>query len=390
MLNKHDNIVYDYIITGAGCAGLSFLYRLLKDPVLQHKKILVLDKAEKNTNDRTWCYWEKGTGIFEPIVSHQWRKLEFKTENFKKTFNLKQFSYKMISALDFYNFVQNFAKKFENVSFKFENIVQIDVKDDLAIVKTDDDTYSAVFVFNSTSLFNPKMDTSNSLLQHFEGWVIKTKRPIFDKEIGTLMDFTVSQNNGTTFMYVLPTDANEALVEYTLFTEKLLDKVAYTNELERYIKEDLHIEAYEILHKEFGIIPMSLAKFNRNPKLAPQIINIGTAGGYTKASSGYTFQFIQKNVNQIVQNLKAGKSSPSPKMTFRDKMYEWYDRTLLEVMITKKLGGKEIFSMMFKKLSMDRIFRFLANESSLLDDIMIMSSLQIKPFLIAGIKKLKN
>ena len=35
---------------------------------------------------------------------------------------------------------------------------------------------------------------------------------------------------------------------------------------------------------------------------------IGTAGGQTKASSGYTFQFIQKQSQQIVDYLIAGKS----------------------------------------------------------------------------------
>ena len=69
---------YDYIIAGAGCAGLSLLYRMLQDPNLNQKKILVLDKAPKNNNDRTWCFWEKDDGIFEEIVIHEWKSLEFK------------------------------------------------------------------------------------------------------------------------------------------------------------------------------------------------------------------------------------------------------------------------------------------------------------------------
>ena len=116
--------------------------------------------------------------------------------------------------------------------------------------------------------------------------------------------------------------------EYTLFTEKLLDKEDYRIALEKYIKEDLKIDNYEILHQEFGIIPMSLAKFLRNPKAEKRIINIGTAGGFTKASSGYTFQFIQKNTEKIIHNLLLGKS-PSPEITFRDSIYQWYDSCLL-------------------------------------------------------------
>ncbi len=290
---------YDYIITGAGCAGLSLLYRMLQDPILQTKNILVLDKAEKTENDRTWCYWEKGTGIFESIVTHQWKKLIFKTEKFNNLFTLNHYSYKMIQGLDFYRFVLNAAKNFNNVTFKYESVKQIDEESDSAIVITENGEYSANYIFNSTALFYPEINAKNSLLQHFEGWVIQTKEPIFDNEVGTLMDFSLSQQHGTTFMYVLPTSSKEALVEYTLFTEKLLEKELYKAALEKYIKSDLKIDEYEITHKEFGVIPMSLASFDRNPDAKKRIVNMGTAGGFTKASSGYTFQFIQR-IRQIL------------------------------------------------------------------------------------------
>ena len=126
----------------------------------------------------------------------------------------------------------------------------------------------------------------------------------------------------------------------------------------------------------------------KNSDASNRIINIGTAGGYTKASSGYTFQFVQKNTAQIVSNLRA-EINPSPQKTFNDKRYEWYDRTLLEVLLSEKMKGKEIFAMMFSKRSPERILKFLANESSLIDDLKIVSALPIKHFLTAGLKQLK-
>jgi lycopene beta-cyclase len=167
----------------------------------------------------------------------------------------------------------------------------------------------------------------------------------------------------------------------------VLDKEQYKVALENYINDYLKIEEFEITHKEFGVIPMSLANFSRNPNSEKRIINIGTAGGFTKASSGYTFQFIQKNTRDIVSNLRDG-NFPNPKITFRDKMFQWYDRTLLEVIISGKMTGKEIFSIMFKKLSPEKILAFLGNESSFIDDIIIMNSLPKKTFLMAGIKRL--
>ena len=380
-------MTYDYIIAGSGCAGLSLLYRMLQDPNLNQKKILVLDKAPKNNNDRTWCFWEKDAGIFEEIVIHEWKSLEFKTSDFTKKFDLQKYAYKMIQGIDFYEFVLHFAKDFENVTFRYESIQEIKTTVDAACVTTENESYNAAFVFNSTGIFNPKISTENSLLQHFEGWVIETEEPAFNPKVGTLMDFSLSQKNGATFMYVLPTSSTQALIEYTLFSEKLLNKEVYEAELRNYVLNDLKIEKYQIKHTEHGVIPMSLAKFSRNPNADKRIVNLGTAGGFTKASSGYTFQFIQKNTAEIVLKLSAGKD-PNADLTTRDKRFEWYDRTLLEVMISKKLEGKEIFATMFKKLSPELILKFLGNETSLIEDIQIIKSLPIKPFLIAGMKQM--
>ncbi len=199
------------------------------------------------------------------------------------------------------------------------------------------------------------------------------------------MDFRVSQINGTTFMYVLPISTTEALIEYTLFTTTVLDKEAYNTALKKYIKEELKIENYSISHEEFGVIPMSLAKFEKNP--GKNIINIGTAGGFTKASSGYTFQFIQKDVTEIVTRLKSGKNL-NVNTSFENKLYNWYDRTLIDVLLSKKMTGSEIFTEMFQKNSPEKILAFLGNESTLLEDITIMTSLPTKPFLTSGIKQL--
>ena len=380
-------VTYDYIIAGSGCAGLSLLYRMLKDPVLNGKKILVLDQAAKNNNDRTWCYWEKGTGLFEEIVTHQWKSLEFKTSDFTKKFDLQEYAYKMIQGIDFYEFILSFSKEFKNVTFEYQSILEIETEGDFAIVKTDGNLYKAKYVFNSTGIFNPEINVKNSLLQHFQGWVIESEKSVFNPGVGTLMDFSLSQKNGATFMYVLPTSSTEALIEYTLFSEKVLKKEEYEIELRNYIQDVLKIENYKIKHTEYGVIPMSLAKFSRNPNSQKRIINLGTAGGFTKASSGYTFQFIQKNTAEIVCKLNEGKD-PNSALTMRDKRFEWYDRTLLEVMISKKVEGKVIFETMFKKLSPELILKFLGNETSLIEDIQIIKSLPIKPFLIAGMKQM--
>ena len=383
----NNNEKYDYIIAGFGCSGMSLLYRILTTPTLKSKKILVIDKTKKNNNDRTWCYWEKKNGVFDKIVIKKWKSLQFFSHSFTKKFNLKKYTYKMIKGVDFYSFVLNFSKKFKNVTFKKENILRIETTNQKGLLISDKSMYYAEYIFNSTNLLLPKMTSKNSILQHFEGWFIKSKEDLFDSKTGRLMDFRVSQKHGTTFMYLLPITKNEALIEYTLFSEKTLKKNEYEIELKKYISKYLKNDNYEIIHKEYGVIPMSMVKFERNHKLSESIINIGTAGGYTKASSGYTFQFIQKNSELIIQNLLKNKR-PSPKKSIRDKIFEWYDRTLIEVLISKQMTGREVFTIMFKKNNIDKILAFLANESAFKDDLKIMTSLPSVPFLISGFKHL--
>lgn len=378
---------YDYIIAGAGCAGLSLLYRILNDSNLKDKRVLVVDKERKKNNDRTWCYWEKQDGLFESIVRHEWKTLEFKTESFVNQFELHDYKYKMIKGIDFYNYVLGLAQQFKNVEFRVEEISSLDVVEGKAILKTNISTYEADYLFNSTNLINPEFSKDDTLLQHFMGWEIELAEAAFDPTVGTLMDFSLDQRHGTTFMYFLPVSSTRALVEYTLFTGELLDKDEYRKELRNYIENKLALRDFSIVEEEYGIIPMSLKKFA--PHFKKKIINIGTAGGHTKASSGYTFQFIQKYTEKIIKALKSGEN-PTRSFTYRDKMFQWYDRTLLEVLLSKSMDGKHIFSMMFKNIAPEKILKFLANETNFLEDVKIMNSLPITKFLPAGVKQMFN
>ena len=378
---------FDYIIAGSGLAGLSLLHRLVQDNHFSGKKILVIDGEQKTKNDRTWCFWEKGEGTFEPIVHYSWSSLNFFTPEFSKNFQMKSYRYKMILGDDFYRYVLDGAASKPNITFATENIQKISTEGNRGIVQTDSNYYDGEYVFNSTNLFYPEISTKNSLLQHFLGWKIKVDLPTFDPKEATLMDFTLDQKHGTTFMYMLPTNTQEALVEYTLFSEKVLEREEYEVELIKYIQDKLKLENYEITHEEFGIIPMSLARFDRSIGAEKRIINLGTAGGFTKASTGYTFYFVQKHLDKLVNSLKQGQS-PALTKTFADRKYDWYDRTLLDVLLSKKAGGREIFAQLFKNVPPESVLAFLANESTEWEEFRIQLSVPLTAFIGSGIKQL--
>ncbi len=198
------------------------------------------------------------------------------------------------------------------------------------------------------------------------------------------MDFRVPQQHGTTFVYVMPFAANRALVEYTLFSENLLPQEEYDQELKSYIGKYLKTEAYSVVENEYGVIPMTNYQF---PTSNGNIIYIGTAGGYTKASSGYTFRFIQKKTEQLV-NTWIQTGVPMPVSTPAEKKFNFYDSVLLQILAEKELEGADIFTRLFQKNDAAAVFRFLDNESSLTQDLSIIASLPTWPFLKTAIKRL--
>ena len=198
------------------------------------------------------------------------------------------------------------------------------------------------------------------------------------------MDFTVEQNGGTSFMYVLPLSSHTALVEYTVFSESLLEAEMYERILKEYISSRLQVKEYTITHAENGKIPMTSMPF---PMHKDRVINIGVAGGDIKPSSGYAFQFIQKRTEAIVSTLQT-TGKPYAKKTAAK--FRLYDNILLRVLQKKLMSGDVLFAGIFQKNPPERILCFLDNESSLLQDLSIMRSVPSRVFLPAAFHVLKK
>ena len=376
---------YDYIICGSGAAGLSLLMNLMQNKAFDNKSILVVDKEKKNVNDRTWCFWEQQPGLFEPIVHHSWQQVHFYSNYFSGLLHLQPYTYKMIRGLDFYNYVLEKALLRPNISFVTGNVQALANDVNKARVIVDGDSFRADYVFNSIMLHQPSVPKEKYyLLQHFKGWLIETAEPVFEDGKATLMDFRVCQRHGTTFVYVLPLSPNRALVEYTLFTSDTLPRQEYDIALGDYIRQFLSLSEYKIIEEEFGIIPMTNINFHTHEG---RIINIGTAGGQTKASSGYTFNFIQKHAKRITEQLLKNEKPISNTGLF-DKRFKLYDSTLLNILTHNKLGGDRVFADLFKKNEPSRVLRFLDNESSLKDELNIMGSVPSKVFMKAALQEL--
>ncbi|HMU46653.1 MAG TPA: lycopene cyclase family protein [Chitinophagaceae bacterium] len=371
---------------GAGCSGLSLLIRLLKTGKFSNHKILLVDKEPKNKNDRTWCFWEKESGFFEDIVYRNWDHISFFGSDFSSSFDISPYQYKMIRGIDFYEYCFAEIKKHENVEIINAEVTKWEFEKEALILFLNDEAHR--LINNNTHIFNSIYKPSElsgktiRLLQHFKGWIIETKEPSFNSDEAILMDFRVHQDHGTTFAYVLPLSHTSALVEYTLFTKELLQPNQYNAELSDYITSTIGIKDYTVKEEEFGVIPMTNEKF----VFADSAWNIGTAGGQTKASSGYTFQFIQKQSDLILDFLVNGKSLN--KLPLTPRRFYFYDRTLLYLLYHNKVSGKKVFTDLFKKNKVQQVLKFLDNESSVAEELRIISSLPAWPFLKAAVKQI--
>lgn len=347
------------------------------------KRILIVDKEEKKRNDRTWCFWETQPGLFESVVYHRWDKVWFYGEKVSKLLDLLPFQYKLVRGIDFYDYSFNLIRQQNNIDIRVGEINEIVSKGDDTFLMMEDEKIPAKYIFNSILFDKPVLKKKEHyLLQHFKGWVVETDQPVFKPKEATLMDFRVNQDNGTTFVYVMPFSEKKALIEYTVFNEKLLSDQQYDEGLWSYIHYVLQVSSYKVSESEFGVIPMTNHRF---PVSSQNIINIGTAGGQTKASSGYTFRFIQKHSAAIVENLENGKH---PAVKSGAGRFHFYDSILLRILKERKLPGKNIFTDLFQKNKPQRLLRFLDNESSLGEELKIISSLPTLPFLKAALKQL--
>jgi lycopene beta-cyclase len=376
---------YDYIVTGGGCSGLSLIMHTLSEPILSNKKILLIEQSEKNLNDRTWCFWEQGKGFFESVVCKQWSSAWFHADGYSSLKELGSYRYKMIRGIEFYRHCYEKIASSPNVKVVHDKVVSIQQESGGVRVFTEQGEYTGEYTFNSIMFDDPmKQKNAHHLLQHFKGWVIETAEDAFDLHACTLMDFRVGQQHGTTFVYVMPLTKRKALVEYTLFTEQLLKDDQYVDGLKNYIKDFLKEVAYTIEEEEFGIIRMTSAQFKREEG---NTIYIGTAGGQTKASSGFTFMFIQKQSVLIVDRLKkTGKPFYHP--TKMQQRYNWFDKVLLNVLIKRRVPGDIVFKKMFQKNPIHRIFRFLDNETQLHEELRLIATLPTFPFLQAWMEEI--
>lgn len=376
---------YDYIIIGAGAAGLLLADGLGKDPFFNNRSILLLDRDLKQQNDRTWCFWETGEGDFDTILYKSWNRIYVAGPNFSKTMPIAPYTYKMLRAIDFYRSYKDGIAKYPNITLLTETVIDVQDDGNVVWVQTETKTLKGRKVLNSIFDYAPLLEQKEFpvLQQHFLGWFVKSPEPVFDVDRANFMDFSIPQRGNTRFMYVLPLSSTEALIEYTLFSKEVLQTEEYEMEIAAYLQDRLHCGEYEILEKERGNIPMTCYNFNiHNSK---NLMNIGVAGGWAKPSSGYTFMRTHKKTKRLVQFLK--KDPPLDQFFKRDRFW-YYDLLLLDILDRDNGKGQTIFGNIFRHCPPQTVFKFLDEDSNIWEDLKIIAACPKKEFIFALLRRI--
>ncbi|MDN3686316.1 lycopene cyclase family protein [Cyclobacterium jeungdonense] len=375
------NLTYDFIITGFGCAGMSIVYHLL-DSRLKNSQILVIDSSDKNTNDRTWCYWaEKPLSIHpknSPIVSWQNISIRIGKKEVKK--QLDELKYYHIKSSEFYSEIKQRISLFPNVHFVMDNIssIQENSSESVSVTTSSSGIYLGKKIFNSIPDDPLLYEGHNILKQIFVGWKVRTQQPCFEIDSAMMMNFLPGSNHKMDFFYLLPFSQTEALIEYTVFTTENLDAEKMELALHAYISQNLSQDKVEISFKEVGSIPMTTYSFNTTNN--PNITHLGTVAGCSKPSTGYTFHTIQKHCASIVRELES-KSIPTNLAFKRKKRFSFYDNIILN--IAKKWPNElpQVFFNLFENNSGPEILRFLNEETSFFNELKLLSRLKFSIFI---------
>tara|TARA_B100000579_G_scaffold352597_1_gene307021 strand:- start:912 stop:1976 length:1065 start_codon:yes stop_codon:yes gene_type:complete len=341
---------FDYIIIGGGCAGLSLAYELETHDKLKNKNLAIIEPRDEYKRDKTWSFWKVFPHNFEDCVKKSWNNFTINSPNETKYIECKTTPYQTIDSELFYNKILSKLKLNKNITF-FKNINEVN-------------KYNSI-IFNSVAKYD---DQKNKLWQHFCGVEIETDKEFFDDEIFNLMDFACDQRNKVHFFYTLPFTKNKALVETTWISELDNDSLKdYDQQIDNYLSNHLNIRNCKINYKEEGAIPLfrqkSIKKLNE--------INIGSAGGMTRLSTGYTFLNIQEQSKYIRENID---NINKVKLFQINKKYDFLDNIFLKVLKKNSSQMGNIFYKMFDS-SPSSIINFLSNKSSLFEDLEIISKM---------------
>ncbi|MFY1584515.1 lycopene cyclase family protein [Micromonospora sp. WMMD734] len=366
----------DLAVVGGGGAGSLVLAALARHE-LPGLRVAVVDPVRKRGQDRTWAFWGIPGGDLEPMLSASWSRVEVTTAAAARVLELTPLRYAMLRSAPLY---ERAAEAERRLGATRHDVAVGALDDDGTAVTVRDTDGRAVlragWVLDSRPR-PPRRPGRTAWLQHFRGWWLESSTPVFDPGRAVLMDFRTPQPaRGVSFGYVLPVSDRYALVEYTEFSPAVLTDAGYDAGLRGYAGLlGLDLAALTVREVEDGVIPMTDAPFDGRP--SPRVVRLGTAGGATRPSTGFTFSAMHRQAGQVAAALAAGRA-PVPRPAYPGR-HRWMDAVALRAWDSGAVGGPEFFDRLFDRNPASRVLRFLDGATSPAEDVALMRSSPLLP-----------
>ena len=358
--------IYKAAIIGLGPSGLS-VNKLIYNG--KTNDIIAFDKSNFYERNNFFGFWlTEWMKPFESLVEKKWDNWSISNNETEIVHSDKNNPYCVISFRKWKEYCLNTSNRLD---IKNKKVIKYSrINNYYKIITEDQKEYFAEKIYDSRYSKQKKQE----LVQHFFGINIITSKKIFDENKLTLMHFT-EEEDLLHFIYVLPFEKNKALVESTVFSKTTFDEMWYRTRIKNYLKK-LEINEFKEISIETGVIPMFDA-FEK-PTKDNNIFNIGIRGGACKASTGYAFSFLIKQVQLLKKTNKNYVNVHSFIETKMDNIFLNYLKKNNEngssfVNLAKNLTGREFQS-------------FMMGKSSIYTKLKIINSMPKLAFIKAAIK----
>lgn len=361
------SVIYDIAIIGAGASGLQLLYESLQADSTKEMKILLLDSGDRSS--KSWCFWEDNQhACFPFLVEKSWDKMAYVSTKGKTIqTDISPLKYQYISSDRFFTyFFDEFIPQDPRITHLKKWVTSTTEASAFNTVHCDGgDTFYAQKIADS----RPKKSLDSKLIyQHFSGKFIDFEQPILDESCLTLMDFSLaaSTKEMAVFHYILPFSNTKALVETTVFTQLPYDAQVYEAIWHQYMNSH-YSQPYKIISTEEGTIPMAFHADTNTEK----VFQIGAAGGFMKASTGYAFTRMHQDAINRAQN----------RLNKVPNRFRFYDTLLLKIMKNEMNRIPDVMDRLFTRVPTKRILQFLDDKTTFSEEIRLLAQLDIPLFL---------
>ncbi|WP_434740229.1 lycopene cyclase family protein [Micromonospora sp. SH-82] len=380
-MSNTEPVDVDLVLAGGGGAASLVLAALDRHQV-RGLRIAVVDPVHRRGQDRTWAFWGTPDDALDPLLSARWDRVEVATPDGSRVLDLAPLRYAMLRSAPVYARAAEAADRL-GVIRVHAPVTALDDDGDRVVVRGPAGPVArARWVLDSRP--RPPVRAGRTFwLQHFRGWWVQSGTPVFDPGRAVLMDFRTPQPaRGVSFGYVLPVSSRYALVEYTEFSPSLLTGDGYDRALAGY-RDRLGLDPARLTVREVenGVIPMTDGPFVARP--SPRVVRLGTAGGATRPSTGFTFSAMHRQADQVARALAAGRP-PVPADAYPAR-HRWMDAVALRALDAGTVGGPDFFARLFARNPPERVLRFLDGTTTVAEEVAVMSSTRLAPMIAATV-----